>query len=43
VENVLEVGAQPGDLRGFQALVGVKSVSLTRNVLSGTYNAARDR
>jgi hypothetical protein len=38
-ENVVEIN-QPGDLRGFQVINRAQSVTLTRNVLSGTFNAA---
>jgi hypothetical protein len=38
-ENVVEVN-QPGDLRGFQVINRTQSITLTRNVLSGSFNAA---
>jgi len=38
-ENVVEIN-QPGDLRGFQVINSAQHVTLTRNVLSGTFNAA---
>jgi len=38
-ENVVEIN-QPGDLRGFQLINSLRDISLTRNVLSGTFNTA---
>jgi len=38
-ENVVEIN-QPGDLRGFQIINSAQHVTLTRNVLSGSFNAA---
>jgi len=39
-ENVLEIGKYPGDLRGFQTVGDARHITLSRNVLSGTFNAA---